>query len=196
MKENSAIRMILTLVVIAVCVAGIMSAVNSVTAPVIAENAVKELNAALAEVIDADSFERVAESEKGELYSAKKGGEEVGACVVWFTPGYGGDIKVLTGVSNSLEVTGVRILEHSETPGLGANADNASFKEQFGGKKKGIGVKKNSPGENDIQAISGATITSRAVTEAVNMSLDEVEKYIKYKDYPLISAFREGEPNE
>ena len=58
MKENSAVRMIVTLVVIAVIVAGIMSVVNSITAPIIAENAEKELNAALAEVIDADTFDK------------------------------------------------------------------------------------------------------------------------------------------
>ena len=196
MKENSAIRMILTLVVIAVVVAGIMSTVNSVTAPVIAENSERELNAALAEVIDADNFVKVAEYEGNELYSAEKGGEDIGACVVWFAPGYGGDVKVLTGVNNSLEVTGIRILEHSETPGLGANATKESFYGQFTGKNKEIGVKKNSPGENDIQAISGATITSKAVTEAVNMSLSEAEKYFNNRENPLICYFGEGEPNE
>ena len=49
------------------------------------------------------------------------------------------------------------------------------------GKTKEIGVKKNSPGENDIQALSGATVTSKAVTKAVNTSLVEAEKYFALK---------------
>ena len=196
MKENSAVRMIVTLVVIAVVVAGIMSVVNNITAPVIAENAEKELNLALSEVMDADKFDKKAEKDGNALYLATKNGEEIGVCIVWYTPGYGGDVKVLTGIDKNLTVTGVRILEHSETPGLGANSTKESFYTQYNGKTKEIGVKKNSPGENDIQALSGATVTSKAVTKAVNTSLVEAEKYFALKDNPTVLNFGEEDINE
>ena len=141
-------------------------------------------------------FDKKAEKDGNALYAASKNGKDAGVCVVWYTPGYGGDVKVLTGIDQNLKVTGIRILEHSETPGLGANSTRESFYTQYNGKTKEIGVKKNSPGENDIQALSGATVTSRAVTSAVNISLSEAEKYFAAKDNPLVLSFGEGDTNE
>ena len=60
----------------------------------------------------------------------------------------------------------------SETAGLGANASKDSFLGQFVGKISGITVTKNAPAENEIKALTGATITSNAVTAAVNAAIE------------------------
>ena len=76
------------------------------------------------------------------------------------------------GVDKDGKVTGVNILSHSETAGLGANAVKESFRDQFVGLVKGITVSKDKPGENSIDALTGATVTSRAVTKAVNAAIE------------------------
>ncbi len=67
-------------------------------------------------------------------------------------------------------VSGIDIIKHSETPGLGAKADQPAFKDQFKGKPTEdlVVVKTGASSDEEIDSISGATITSRAVTNAVN----------------------------
>ena len=93
--------------------------------------------------------------------------------------GYGGQIEVIVGIRSDGIISGVRVSKLSETPGLGANAVNPEFYEQFGGKdsSKAIGVSKiaDNSAENDIVAISGATVTSNAVTGAVNAAARALE---------------------
>lgn len=89
------------------------------------------------------------------------------------TKGYGGEIILFVGIDLKGRVAGVHMLKHGETPGLGANANNASFKEQFTGKgPDSLTVVKSAPSDHDIQAISGATITSKAIVKGVNEALD------------------------
>ena len=111
------------------------------------------------------------------VYSATKDGKQIGVCIVNSAKGYGGDIKVLSGILNDGSVNKIEILEMSETPGLGANAKNDSFKEQYVGKSGSIGVNKTNKSETEILAISGATITSKAVTEAVNGALEIAKQW-------------------
>ena len=175
--KNESLKMIVTLLVICVLIAGGMSVVNGITAPIIAQNDVEKLNSSLALVLDADTFTETDAEENVQVYLAKKGGEQVGVCVVCTETGYGGDVKVLVGVKADSTVTGVQILSHSETAGLGANAEKESFRTQYIGKTSGVSVVKNSPKDNEIQAISGATITSNAVTRAVNRAIEIAAQY-------------------
>lgn len=87
--------------------------------------------------------------------------------------GYGGEVKISVGIDGEGTVTGIAFLSLSETPGLGMNAENDSFKGQFAGKNadKLTVTKTGSAGEDEIQAMSGATITSEAVTNAVNAAI-------------------------
>ena len=88
--------------------------------------------------------------------------------------GYGGKVKVMTGIDAEGAITGVVILSHDETPGLGANAEKPDFLNQFlqqapeGGLEV---IKYQTPGEGQIQAMTGATVTSTAVTNAVNQAI-------------------------
>lgn len=87
--------------------------------------------------------------------------------------GYGGDIKVSLGISIDGTVTGMEILSINETAGLGMKAAESKFKNQF--KDKNVNqfayTKTGAVEENEIDAISGATITTKAVTEAVNAGI-------------------------
>lgn len=83
--------------------------------------------------------------------------------------GYGGAINMVVGVSDAGEVTGVAIISMSETPGLGSKANDDSFLNQFIGKRAGVSIGK---GSNNVDAITGATVTSRAVTAGVSEALD------------------------
>ena len=85
--------------------------------------------------------------------------------------GYGGEITLPVGISTDLTVTGVEIVDHAETPGLGANAESESWLSQFTGQSGELTVVKNAPTEGQIQAVTSATRTSKAVTDAVNQAL-------------------------
>lgn len=87
--------------------------------------------------------------------------------------GYGGDIKVSVGILQDGTVTGIEILSISETAGLGMKAAEPEFKNQFSDKKveQFAYTKTSEKGDDKIDALSGATITTNAVTNAVNSSL-------------------------
>ncbi len=107
-------------------------------------------------------------------------GAEIGYVVKGQCSGYGGNDIVVVGVSSDLVVTGISFPEAlPETPGLGQKATEPEFYEQFAGKGMNLSVKKGGgAGEDEIDAISGATITSTAVTNTVNAATDFVEMYI------------------
>ena len=94
--------------------------------------------------------------------------------------GYGGDIQVTVGITADGTVSGVSFLSISETAGLGMKADEPDFKGQFTGKTADIfEVTKTAPSaDNQIQAISGATFTSSAVTGAANAAVYFVQNCI------------------
>ena len=177
--DKNMVKMIVCLVAIAVVTAALLAFVNGLTAPVIEKNNQAQLENSLNEVMPAEKFDIVKDENGITVYSAKKGEKLVGFCVVNSEKGYGGDVKVMTGVNVDGTVNKVTILEHAETPGLGANAEKESFINQFVGKVKGILVNKNAPSSNEIKAISGATITSKAVTQAVNTALEIAEEAAK-----------------
>lgn len=87
--------------------------------------------------------------------------------------GYGGNIQLSVGIKNDGTVNGYEVLSISETAGLGMKATEAEFKDQFKGKKaeKLEVVKTGAKEEQQIDAISGATITSTAVTKEINACL-------------------------
>ena len=94
--------------------------------------------------------------------------------------GYGGDIQVSVGIQSDGTVTGVSFLSISETAGLGMKAKEPAFKDQFNGMKaqKLEVTKTDATADNQIQAISGATYTSNAVTGAANAAIYFVENCI------------------
>lgn len=112
-------------------------------------------------------------AEINEAVEAKQGGETIGYVITATDPnGYGGDIQVSVGIQNDGTVNGISLLSISETAGLGMKASEPEFYEQYSGKQTDhFYVSKDGGEGEEIDAISGATITSRAVTGAVNASL-------------------------
>lgn len=168
-----------TLFIICLIVSALLAGTNALTKQPIAENELKKSQEAMFAVCpDAVSFEG-SEGLEIEVYKAlDKNGQVIGCAVPVASKGYGGDVQVMVGIS-SVEggmVTGVEILSHSETPGLGANATSESFRNQFKNNPSlhGFSVTKDGTGgtEGKIDAITGATITSNAVTNAVNEALN------------------------
>lgn len=115
------------------------------------------------------------------VYSARKNGEVVASVVTVTAPdGYAGPIQLLVGVSRDGTITGVRAIRHRETPGIGDRIDAAksNWLEVF----KGLGLNASTAGValrqdgGTIDHITGATITSRAVTNAVANALRLQEK--------------------
>jgi electron transport complex protein RnfG len=95
--------------------------------------------------------------------------------------GYAGPVEVVVGLKESGGLRAIRILRQSETPGLGAKAPLPAFSGQYDNKDADqLVVVKTQPTEADqIQAISGATITSTAVTLGVNTALDYWKNNLK-----------------
>lgn len=87
--------------------------------------------------------------------------------------GYGGEVDLSMGVDSSGTITGLEVLSMSETAGLGANCTTDTFKSQFKGIQAGeiAYTKTGKSADNEIDALSGATITTKAVTNAVNNAL-------------------------
>ena len=112
------------------------------------------------------------------VYKGTDGGKCVGYCVSVAPSGYGGEMEIMVGVDNDLKLTGIDIVSSSETAGLGKNASKESFRNQFEGLTKTVTVKKSAPKKesNEIQALSGATITSNAVADGANAAIEAVHK--------------------
>ena len=154
-----------------------LSVTNKVTAKKIAELEAANSKKNMQSLIDADNFE---ECENGEItyYAAINGGKTAAYIFTESSKGYGGDVSVMTAIKPDGTVAGVAILDVSgETPGLGQNAAKESFFSQYIGLKKGVSVLKNGAKaeNNEVDAVTGATITSTAVTRAVNKALDDFE---------------------
>ena len=98
-------------------------------------------------------------------------GNAIGRVYTAAAKGYGGTISVMVGIGADGKITGIEILSHSETPGLGANSTKPAFKNRFVGKSGTLIVSKTSNDGENVQAITAATITSKAVTSAVNAAL-------------------------
>lgn len=179
-KKNSTDIIKPTAVLLAICVIIplALSLTNKITVKKIARLEEENSKKAMASLITADDFRTVAVSDT-EYYEAVKDGETVGYIFKTSAKGYGGDVSVMTAVNPDGTVKSVAILDVSnETPGLGQNAAKESFYSQYAGKKKGVSLLKNGADseKNEVDAVTGATITSTAVNRAVNEALDEFEE--------------------
>ncbi len=155
----------------------LLAGVNKITAPRIAEAEEKATEEAMQKIIpDADSFQELNES----VSAAKKGDEVIGYCVKVTTTGYGGDIAMMVGLDIEAGVYGIEILSHSETAGLGAKIVEDSFKSQFVGKNSMLEVVKSATDSpNQFTAITGATVSSRAIAKGIEMSVALVDEAVR-----------------
>ena len=106
------------------------------------------------------------------ITSVKKGGETVGYCVFASPKGFGGEVSIAVGVSPGHKVTGVLVLNMRETPGVGTLIAGESFLNQFKGKTSDITF------GGDIDALAGATVSSRAVYVGVKPRLMNLQAFL------------------
>ncbi len=180
-KSNSGSLIIkLSAILLLVCavVAGVLGVIDHITADRIAQQKRDKTFAAYAAVLPAESYETVSFDEASystvDIIEKASGGE--GYVVQTTFSGAQGMITMVVGVKESgakFKCSGISIISHSETSGLGAVAASASergesFRSSFVGKDENIRF-------TDIDAISGATITSKAVTNAVSTAIKAVE---------------------
>lgn len=200
MKEI--IKLGVVLLVVCMIAAFALSMTNEVTKDKILENTIIANRQARQEVYsDADDFVLIASSDESatydahpasvdymaqhpevvEVYQAMANGEHVGFVIKTEPKGYGGALEVVVGFSLDGTLQGVRVGNHQETPGLGAKAKTEDFYNQYNGLsvQSAVDVVKVdiTSGNNEIKAISGATITSKAVTQGVNYGLSVIETF-------------------
>ncbi len=166
--------------IILLLIAGIMGLIlgtaNTLTKDIIAEKKDAANKAAYAAVLpegaDVDTLApiEVPEAYKDTVLEAFKAATG-DYCMRVSSKGYGGAVVIAVGIASDGKVTGVQVVEHSETPGLGANATNESFRSQFVGKSGSVELVKSDAGTGQVVAITGATITSRSVVTSVNEAL-------------------------
>ncbi len=157
----------ITGVLTAVCaaVALMLGLVNFLTEDTIASREETARREAVYEIFpDADEVLTVDGDDS--LFAVCKNGAVDGYCVSVTTPGYAGDISLMVGVTSEKKVKAVKILSMSETAGLGSKTQSPSFLDAFIGKSAPLTV-----GDN-VDAISGATVSSKAVTKGVETALD------------------------
>ncbi|NLM26360.1 MAG: RnfABCDGE type electron transport complex subunit G [Firmicutes bacterium] len=181
-------RMIIVLTVICMISAGVLAWAYNVTYEPILANRARALHSSIFQVLPGAEDVRVIEARPTSLaeddeYSTKTvdsdqvlllyqglnaNGKSVGFAYLSEETGYGGIIQVLIGVDENTEkIVGVTVVEHSETAGIGTKIEEEGFKSQFIGKGVNdpitIGI--------DIDSITGSTVSSEAMTKAINKNL-------------------------
>ncbi len=180
-NKNDIIKPVAVLLAICIIIPLALSLTNKITKDKIAELDAKNSSETMASLIKADKFTKE-EFKDGEneftYHCALKDGEIIGYIFKTAEKGYGGDVSVMTAVNVDGTVKSVAILDVSgETPGLGQNAAKESFYSQYEGKNSGISLVKNGAdsAKNEVNAVTGATITSIAVNKSVNKALKQLE---------------------
>ena len=179
--ESSLLNMTLVLTLVAVVMGGILAFVNNLTEGPILEQKDKALADGIKAVMVCNDLVvaepvEVKQTVDGKehtfiIYNVKDAqGKDLGAAVQSVTMGFGGDLKVLVGFDSEGSILGYTLLEHAETPGLGAKADQWFQRGQKGdiiGKSPAEPLTVSKDG-GQVDAITASTITSRAFLKAVN----------------------------
>lgn len=198
-KSTAAKNIIVLFVVALVCVA-LLAVMNQVTAEPIAKaeaNAKAEIYRSVyssaADFEEADMKSAPYSSYKSSdssviinsvILAKDKSNKQIGYIFdVTSKNGYGGDVEIAVGITNEGTLTAFKVISASETPGLGARASEDEYASQFSGLKaeKITFVKGGSANKanNEIDAISGATITTTATTQAVNEAINMYNAVLK-----------------
>ncbi len=168
------LRLTATLLLICAAVAAVLAGVNAITEDKIAAIQEQKTLDAIAQVLPGvEGLEELAlTGDTGIVKTVYRSGDSYALEVA--PVGFDGAVTMMVGISQG-QVTGIRIISHTETPGLGAvaAADNArgeAFRSQFVGQSGNVEV------GTTVDGITGATVTSKAVASGVNAALEFVEK--------------------
>ncbi|MDL2262171.1 RnfABCDGE type electron transport complex subunit G [Bacteroidales bacterium OttesenSCG-928-I21] len=185
-KESTFLNMTLTLLIVTAVVSVALGYVYKLTEEPISEAKAKKLQEAISVVvpgaetaeISVDTFPTVDGSDNLEFYTVKRDEEIIGTAVKSFTnSGFSGYMSVMVGFDKDGKIIDSNVLEHSETPGLGDKTGKSasSWNEQFKGKDPKIDKMKVKKDGGSIDAITAATISSRAYCDAIQRASDAFE---------------------
>lgn len=157
---------------------GILAYVNSLTAPVIAQRKANDEVEARQKLIPGASFSENTTADGFSFFTATDPETEElkGYVFIAAETGYSSKVQTMVGIDSSFEVLGIKVLDQSETPGLGANCVNPSFTEQFTGLSLDELMVNKDGGK--VVALSGATITSRAIANSMREAILSVQKHL------------------
>jgi len=160
------------LAIICTVASGLLAGVNALTKSRIAAQAQAEEDASLEEVLpEAVRFEAEKSGDEIIYYKAQdKEGKLIGVAFKALGKGYSSDIETMVGMLKDGTITAIKILNQNETPGLGARVTENSFTGQFNNK--------NMQNLSQVQAITGATISSKAVIDSVKKKAEEIKAVI------------------
>ena len=179
-KESTLKNMLIALMVITIVSGGVLGFVYGLTKPAIDQVEANKNLKAINEVLQ--SGVEIVKTETQDIddltynlaYDAE--GNFIGAAIKTYSMnGFGGKVELMVGMLASGVINKVSVLSQAETPGLGANMVNEKFKGQFSGKDPKNFVLKVKKDGGDVDAITAATISSRAVSEAVKKAADGFE---------------------
>ena len=167
---NRVFKPIVVLCVICVVITGALAATNSVTAPIIMEATLEAQRLARMELLpEAEDFTRVDSVEVenvSDVYAASNG---VGYVITSTAKGYGGTMTVMTSFTPEGQIKQVKVTEAAETQGIGSNvSDSAAYWAAYAG----LDGTRNLVLNQDVDAYTGATISSRALNSAVNAAIN------------------------
>lgn len=178
---NETLKLGLILFIITAVAASVLALSNSVTSERIAEADRLANERAKMEVLDiAEEFNTLdggrlkeivgSDSNIVEINEGYKGSDLVGYTFNIKVNGYGGEITFMIGISKEGKITGLKVLNHGETPGLGANSTKPWFSDSFKNKTVAseITAAKSPQGESEVQALTSATVTTTAIVDGVN----------------------------
>jgi len=176
-KQPGAVELVLVLFLISAVTALLLGFVNYITEDRIAQIKAGDTSDAMIEVMPGDyKFVSLEGDWSSELvsgvYSAESKGTVEGYVVQTSVSGFAGIIEMAVGLTAEAEVIRVALISHTETSGLGAEAEKESFRDQYIGAADALELTKNG---GTIDAITGATITSAAVTNGVNAAIETVK---------------------
>lgn len=175
-NANGSARLVIVLFLIAAITALCLGLVDYITRDRIAGIKADKTAAAMSEVMPGSYTFQEVETETADpvvgIYAANSGANTYGFVAEVVIAGSQGDIDMLVGVDLNGSVTGVAIVDMSETAGLGDNASKAEWRAQFVGASGELAVSKDG---GTIDALTGATVTSRAVTNGVNAAIAAVQ---------------------
>lgn len=174
--ENKFYPVIFLAVIVFVAVILLMYVNNITTAKILEQREAKIVTQLENIFPDMDKYEL-----KDDIYIVLKNGETIGYTFIAKGKGYGGEISTLVGIDKDFAIKEITVMSNTETPGLGIRITLASFTDQFKGlKSQDVVLSKNG---GKVDAITGATISSRAVTDSVKKELDKKIEIIKKNNY-------------
>lgn len=164
---NDFVKPIVVLGVICLITSLLLAVTNDVTAPIIEENSIKTANATRQALLPAaDTFTAVEPETPTEgVTEIYKADNDTGYVITAQSKGYGGEVPVMVAFNADGNIEAVKFLDNDETPGLGQKVKNESFQSQFSG------MPAEEFGLSDIDAITGATISSGAAVSAINAAI-------------------------